>query len=41
MSSEEALEYFEFNVEGAFVGDSTPVYLDCWAKEMGDQHGKI
>jgi hypothetical protein len=33
MSSKEALEFFEFNVEGSFVGDSTPVYLDCWAKE--------
>jgi hypothetical protein len=25
---EEALEYFEFNVLGAYVGESTPVFLE-------------
>ena len=25
---EEATEYFDFNVAGAYVGDSTPVFLD-------------
>jgi len=28
MTDEEALEYFEFNVTGADVGENTPVFLD-------------
>jgi len=28
MSKEEAEEYFDFNVEGAYVGDATPIYVD-------------
>jgi hypothetical protein len=28
MSSEEAIEYFDFNVSGAWVGESTPIFLD-------------
>ena len=28
MSYEEALEYFNFNVSGAYVGDKTPIW--CW-----------
>lgn len=39
MSEEDAVEFFEFNVEGAYVGDSTPVYLDYWTKE-GTMKGK-
>jgi hypothetical protein len=27
MSDEEAIEYFEFNVGGAYVGDSTPIWM--------------
>lgn len=27
MTEEEATEFFEFNVEGAYVGVSTPVYV--------------
>ena len=27
MSEEEAIEYFEFNVSGAYVGDATPIWL--------------
>ena len=27
MSYEEAVEFFDFNVEGAFVGEHTPVYV--------------
>jgi len=27
MSHDEAVEYFEFNVLGSYVGDSTPVFL--------------
>ncbi len=28
MSSEDAMEYFTFNVSGSFVGDKTPIW--CW-----------
>jgi hypothetical protein len=28
MSYEEATEYFDFNVAGAYVGESTPIFLD-------------
>lgn len=28
MSDDEALEYFEYNVLGAWVGESTPVFVD-------------
>jgi len=28
MSWEEAVEYFDFNVSGAWVGESTPVFLE-------------
>ena len=28
MTHEEALEYFNFNVIGAWVGDETPLYLE-------------
>ncbi len=28
MNYEEATEYFDFNVVGAWVGESTPVFLD-------------
>ena len=31
MTSEEAREYIEYNVEGAYVGDSTPVYV--WTED--------
>lgn len=27
MTSEDAEEYFQFNIAGAFVGDQTPVFL--------------
>ena len=27
MSHEEAVEYFDYNIAGAFVGDQTPVFL--------------
>jgi len=30
MTDEEAEEYFEFNVAGSWVGDSTPVYVTLW-----------
>jgi|LauGreDrversion4_2_1035121.scaffolds.fasta_scaffold97066_7 hypothetical protein len=28
MSEEEAYEYFSFNVEGAYVGESTPAFIE-------------
>jgi hypothetical protein len=28
MTYEEASEYFDFNVEGAYVGEGTPIYVD-------------
>lgn len=28
MSSDEAVEYFDFNVEGAYMGDKTPIWVD-------------
>jgi hypothetical protein len=27
MTPEEAQEYFEFNIQGAYVGESTPIYV--------------
>jgi hypothetical protein len=27
MDKEEAIEYFDFNIAGAFIGDQTPVFL--------------
>ena len=34
MDSEEAREYMEFNIEGAYVGESTPVLV--WTEDMWD-----
>lgn len=28
MTQDEAEEYFSFNVEGAFIGDKTPIFLE-------------
>jgi hypothetical protein len=28
MSKEEALEFFDFNVQGAYVGEKTPIWVD-------------
>jgi hypothetical protein len=28
MNDEEAMEFFNFNVQGAWVGESTPIFLD-------------
>ena len=33
MSDEEAVEYFEFNVTGAWVGENTPIFFEkAWQK---------
>jgi hypothetical protein len=33
MTDEEAIEYFNFNVAGAYVGEGTPVFLTPWDSE--------
>jgi len=33
MTDDEAIEYFEFNVGGAYVGDSTPIWLYPYEEE--------
>jgi hypothetical protein len=30
MSYEEATEYFEYNVLGAYVGENTPIFIDSY-----------
>ena len=30
MSDEEAVEYFEYNVTGAWVGEYTPIFLETF-----------
>ena len=35
MSSEDAREYIEFNIEGAYVGEHTPVLV--WTQDMWDE----
>jgi|TARA_Y100000310_G_scaffold338213_1_gene427244 hypothetical protein len=36
MSEEEAVEYFDFNIEGVWVGEGTPCFivLDDWRRYM-------
>ena len=29
LSYEEALEYYSFNMEGAYIGESTPTHIRC------------
>ena len=31
MSREEAIEYFEYNVAGAYVGEHTPTFSERWS----------
>lgn len=36
MTEEEAMEYFEYNIIGAYVGDKTPEFIETiesWEKE--------
>tara|TARA_R110002020_G_scaffold147866_3_gene323477 strand:+ start:509 stop:766 length:258 start_codon:yes stop_codon:yes gene_type:complete len=30
MSEEEAVEYFEFNVTGSYVGENTPIFVEVF-----------
>tara|TARA_R110000822_G_scaffold283024_1_gene404587 strand:+ start:122 stop:361 length:240 start_codon:yes stop_codon:yes gene_type:complete len=32
MTEDEALEYFEFNILGSYVGETTPVFLEIMDK---------
>lgn len=33
MTNEEAYEFFSFNIEGAYVGEDTPIYIDAYIDE--------
>ena len=33
MTLEEAIEYFEFNIQGAWVGEHTPIFLEDMSVE--------
>jgi len=33
MSEEDAYEYFSFNVEGAYVGESTPAFIEFFSPD--------
>lgn len=37
MSHDEAQEYFDYNVEGSYVGEKTPIWVD---DEMFQDYGK-
>lgn len=38
LSPEEAEEFFEFNIAGAYVGPSSPIFIDTPAQYMGLEH---
>jgi len=38
MDYEEAVEFFDFNIEGAYVGKGTPLYLEVMTKEEIKEH---
>jgi len=43
MTEEEALEYFEFNIVGAYVGEETPLFIwktDGWNEDRVDIIGQ-
>ena len=33
MTAEQAIEYFEYNVQGAYVGEETPIFLRKFIRE--------
>lgn len=33
MTYDEAMEYFEYNIAGAYLGEGTPIYLDRMGRE--------
>ena len=41
LTQDEAVEYYEFNILGAYAGDATPIYLvpvdkECWTFKLPD-----
>jgi len=36
MTEEEAHEFFQFNVEGAYVGEKTPIFIDDFSWKIGN-----
>jgi hypothetical protein len=41
MSYEEAVEYFEFNIDGAYYGKKTPIYMFASNLEMIEEMAEI
>ena len=41
MTHEEALEYFNFNVVGGWVGEETPLFLESMSKECAEKLCKM
>jgi hypothetical protein len=37
MNHIEAIEYFEFNILGAYLGEGTPIFLDKTINELKDE----
>lgn len=35
MGQDEAIEYFDFNVAGAYMGDQTPIFVTSWGELDG------
>ena len=38
MNYEEAIEYYEFNIAGAYMGEGTPLYFKEMTKEEIDEY---
>ena len=36
MTAEEAMDYFYYNVEGAYMGEQTPIYIHSDAEDIMD-----
>ena len=44
MPQEDAMEYFEFNIQGAYVGPKTPIYMwgeDRWGNNSAEGDEKV
>ncbi len=40
MTDEEAIEFFEFNIKGAYMGEGTPLYYDDLHENTRDYRRK-
>tara|TARA_R110002012_G_scaffold196440_1_gene364879 strand:+ start:496 stop:912 length:417 start_codon:yes stop_codon:yes gene_type:complete len=40
MTYEEAIEFFDFNIAGAYVGDHTPIFVSTWAEREDENDGQ-